>query len=181
MSNEIYKEINKEEYPQEVIERVMEFVGFAKKYINEDMSVCDIGAGNGFIAYQFDADMYDYYPAMENVRFVDLLSESTFNDKKYDAVILSHTLEHFEDGIKTLKNVSKFIEDGGIVAVAVPNAEYENNAHKPRDESVGHLSAYNRFSLEGTLNSSGFQMVEMVVRNFSSGHYELWAVAQWKS
>jgi ubiquinone/menaquinone biosynthesis C-methylase UbiE len=52
-----------------------------------------------------------------NVEFDDLPLE----DKSFDVLIFSHVLEHMIQPAKTLARMARYLKDGGLVIIAVPN------------------------------------------------------------
>lgn len=48
-------------------------------------------------------------------------------NKKFDLIILSHVVEHFQDFNKELKEILKYLKDDGLVYIEVPNLDNKYN------------------------------------------------------
>jgi 2-polyprenyl-3-methyl-5-hydroxy-6-metoxy-1,4-benzoquinol methylase len=57
----------------------------------------------------------------DNVTFINTILQEYTTDKKYDLIIISHTLEHIENQIEALKKAKSLLSDNGYLYVIVPN------------------------------------------------------------
>ena len=105
----------------------------------------------------------------ENVEFHESYFEDFKIDKKFDCVIMHHVLEHIINPTSLLFKMKGFINEGGIIAISVPNANafsrqlavkmnilssvYELTDN---DKRHGHYRVYDWNMLEETLEYSGF-------------------------
>lgn len=194
MGNEVWEELNKEDYPEEVKERVMKFVTFIKQYGNPG-HFADLSCGNKFIANELVAthnldfhnldftivhsmSLYDYYPSEDGIKKIDLNNRGNVVARKYDTVYLSHVMEHLENPINSLQIIKdEFMARGGRIIFAVPNGEYENK-HRPFDKSIGHITNFNRFKMEDYLKSAGLRCRIVIANNEHEEYPELWAVGE---
>jgi len=74
-------------------------------------TVCDLSAG----FYQVENP--------DKVKIVRDYIENINSDQTYDAVVLSHTLEHFYRPVEVLSRIRKMLNDDGVVVISVPNIE----------------------------------------------------------
>jgi SAM-dependent methyltransferase len=98
--------------------------------------VCEIGCGDGSLlaglaargasVVGIEPDPAARKIAQGRVSVLDGTAEalpSSLSHCRFDAVILSHVLEHCTDPMLAMRNVSKLLRPGGIAIVAVPNNE----------------------------------------------------------
>lgn len=119
--------------------------------------------GHLFEAYIVEPQIInsDYYDA-NNINVVDMdvfaeLDEAVL-EQKYDLVIMSHSLEHFNsDKISVVfNNVYKLLSDGGIFFVEVPNADlckYDSDLER----MAPHLSFFSERSIHIFMENSSFK------------------------
>jgi SAM-dependent methyltransferase len=92
--------------------------------------VLDLGSRDGsFLASAypklvlFAADLFLPGEIEERIRFVQADASSLpFASRTFDAIILNHTLEHFERLKPALQEIGRVIRAGGAIYVAVPDA-----------------------------------------------------------
>ena len=79
----------------------------------ESYTVCDLSAGS----YSQEQN-----PKIKTIRgYIETLECS----EKYDAAILSHTLEHFYSPVEVLQKIGNLLIDDGVVIVSVPNIQQQ--------------------------------------------------------
>ncbi len=96
----------------------------------------DVGCGPGVNLKTFQEQGWDVYGidlsetavtiARERVGdriYYGTLDTAPFDDESFDVVVLNHSLEHMFSPIKTLEGVRRLLRPGGMVVIAVPNAE----------------------------------------------------------
>lgn len=103
---------------------------------NTKAEILDIGCANGGLLQCFDELGYknltgiDITPiCVENVKklgyqafFGGVFDLTALQEKKYDAVVLSHVLEHLYDLKQTVVNLKSLLKPGGIIYIEVPDA-----------------------------------------------------------
>lgn len=86
-----------------------------------------------------------------------------FDDRSFQAVTLSHVMEHLHDPIDALKEVHRILQTGGKIWIATPN--FRSPLHRAFGrawrglEPPRHLVIFNRRSLGQALRKAGFSEV----------------------
>lgn len=99
-----------------------------------------------------------------NVKELDLENLKNPFDFKFDVIIFSHVIEHFEKNeiINILSFIKKeFLFDGGKFLVAVPNAQSNTNAYWAYEDWT-HTTLFTSGSLYYVLRAAGFESVEFL-------------------
>lgn len=98
------------------------------------------------------------------VEVEDLTTFSLRESGSWDAAVMRHVLEHFEDPVAALKSASKLLRAGGRLYVAVPNMDsWHRNWSGWSGYEPYHLHFFGRTSLLRALKNASFQ-----VRRFGS-------------
>lgn len=86
-------------------------------------------------------------------------------ESSYDAITMSHTIEHLFDPIKTLKECLRILKPGGKLVITTPNIEGAAadlfGAHWRGWEPPRHLHLFSVASLESLLRGAGFEISEL--------------------
>ena len=134
--------------------------------------VLDVGAGSGWLLenlrdFGWQAEGLDFDPRVVahardkglNVHHGGLL-ERRFADSSFDAVTMSHNLEHVHDPVAWLAAARHLLRPGGRLAIATPNsASYLHRRfgeHWFPLEPPRHLYLFNRATLSQALRKAGF-------------------------
>lgn len=128
----------------------------------------EIGVGSG--SFLTDARMNGYtvmgcdlsVPICEHIRnsygFMmhnDSL-ETLEGEDRFDVIVMNHVLEHVQQPIEFMKDVSRLLTSGGIVHIAVPNiACWEAKFSGWTSFEPYHLSYFSPPTLERTISDSG--------------------------
>ncbi len=152
MGNEIFIELNKEEYPEVVKERVNKVINIVRPYTSG--VIADIGCGNCYVGESLGASyFFDYYAAKIpecNILHVNL--EALYidsKDKRFNTILLFHVLEHFNNVPEIIKFLYNYLCDGGKLIIAVPVGDYDNG-YEPYNTGIGHntkFTVYNAYDL----------------------------------
>ena len=105
-----------------------------------------------------------------NVHLGDVFSKK-YADNSFDAITLSHVIEHVHDPIGLIEECKRILKPSGIISMVTPNSEsfghsvYKNSwlhLDPPR-----HLHIFNPYVLESLLTKSGLQTVvnETLIRD----------------
>ena len=160
---------------------------FANKLIvssSKDKSkVLDLGIGLGIITYLL-SEYFENYSVIDADRGIiedykkkypkskANIIQSFFEDyecaEKYDLIIMNNILEHLSDPILVLKKYAQYLNDGGRIAIAVPNAESihrrlgiymgtlnDIKMFSEMDVALGHKRYYTVDTIKYDINKSG--------------------------
>lgn len=159
--------------------------GIFKKFMNQG-SVLELGPANGVmtdILYPFFSDytivdgadffvknLLERYP---NIKGYTSLFEEYVPKQKYDNIVLGHVLEHVEEPCRILKNCSSWLNEGGRILVAVPNANSihrqaavlmgllkKENQLNETDKKNGHRRVYNLNELKSDFENAGLKILK---------------------
>lgn len=79
-------------------------------------------------------------------------SQSVFEEKSFDTIILLDVLEHIAADIQLLQHLSHGLRSGGKLIVKVPALNW---LYSPMDQAIGHHRRYNKHSLIETFKQAG--------------------------
>src|SRR5262249_57724808 len=89
------------------------------------------------------------------------LAEQRFADGAFDAVTMSHSLEHVHEPLAWLAEAHRILRPGGALAIATPNSRSLLHrwfgAHWFSLDPPRHLHLFNRDALSRALRQAGFQ------------------------
>ena len=135
----------------------------------------DVGCGNGTFlrdmraagweVWGIDPDPQAVATARETGASVEqgLLTDETFPPESFDAVTLSHVIEHLPDPAATLSICRRLLKPGGVLWVATPNLDSQGHArfgeHWRGLEPPRHLVLFTARALTGLLDRLGFEVV----------------------
>jgi len=117
-------------------------------------NILDYGSGNGklkeLLSTTFNINEYDIgMPEDEN---------------SYDCLILSHVLEHIYNINEFIIKISNNINQGGLLYIEVPNAEFYNELNNitPLQEiNIEHINFFSKFSLNKLLSNFGYYTLSL--------------------
>jgi SAM-dependent methyltransferase len=137
----------------------------------------DVGAGSGWLVEHlcslgWEAEGLDFDAgAVQRARARGLkmhqggLPEQGFPEASFDAITMSHSIEHVHDPVAWLAEGRRLLRPGGRLAIATPNTcsvlhrrfrEHWFPLDPPR-----HLHLFNRFALESALRKAGFERMRL--------------------
>jgi 2-polyprenyl-3-methyl-5-hydroxy-6-metoxy-1,4-benzoquinol methylase len=150
--------------------------------------VLDIGCGNGefllemreagWAAQGLETDARAV--ALARARGLDVregaLEEGAYPARSFDAVTLSHVLEHLHDPVDTLRTSREILRDDGLLWIATPNLASPGHARYGRAwrglEPPRHLVLFAPSALVHALERAGFSLVSFLRPAGASWVYE---------
>jgi SAM-dependent methyltransferase len=133
----------------------------------------DVGAGNGWLVGHMTSLGWQAEGLDFDARAVDLartrgmtvhrggLLDQGFAQGSFDAVTMSHSIEHVHDPVNWLAEARRILRPGGRLAIATPNASSflhrRFRQHWFSLEPPRHLYLFNRAALASALRKSGFK------------------------
>lgn len=92
------------------------------------------------------------------------LSALAFADESFDAVVMSHVIEHVPSPIELLRECRRVLKDNGVVIALTPNAKSRGHRRYARHwrglEPPRHLQIFTEESLAGVARRAGFNVVK---------------------
>jgi SAM-dependent methyltransferase len=146
-------------------------------------SMLELGVGHGYSTRYFSRaferytvlegseEMIERFRARHDSSEVDIVQgffEDFDTDLRFDAIGMGFVLEHVDDPVLILRNFSCFLNPGGAIFIAVPNAEalhrrigfeagllHDLHALSERDIELGHQRYFSCGSLRQTVEEAG--------------------------
>ena len=153
-------------------ERRYEFV----KRMAENKSVLDFGCGAGGVLHRLNKVSSRVYGVEIERVMCDAINEEGIKcypsiDKaceeltdSIDIITMFHVLEHIEDPVSILKQLSSLLNDAGTIIIEVPNAEdallsvYDSSAFADFTYWSAHLYLYNNDTLKKLIDKAGMRI-----------------------
>lgn len=124
--------------------------------------ILDFGGGDGRLMKQFakngfSCSLVDYNQTPRSFvhRIACTLSEMP-PDKKFEAIVCSHVLEHVVDPVGEMRKLSKHLKPDGVFYIEVPLEIWKRAPL--HSEPVTHLNFFTRDSLNWAICAAGFQV-----------------------
>ena len=152
------------------VDRTDYIVDFIGKYnIHKDIDLLDIGCGRGGVLYYLDklygviGDGVNPYKEEsyidDSINVIGEYVTDLDDNKKYDIIIMSHSLEHIPNLYETLKKIKSILKDNGICYIEVPHFIYTlqklDYVFTPE-----HIHYFHKYSLIRLLEQSKFEIVK---------------------
>jgi SAM-dependent methyltransferase len=141
-------------------------------------SVLEIGVGKGALGYRL-AERYRYVGLeLDEQAFAAARSRLTrgtvvhgdldaLGPERFDLVVATEVLEHYEDDVGALRLWRERLVPGGSVLLSVPAFP---ERFGPWDVKAGHFRRYERDGLAATLRAAGFEPVAIRTYGFPLGN-----------
>jgi SAM-dependent methyltransferase len=137
-------------------------------------NLLDIGSGTGYFAdfmkrkgwkvrgIEISAKARDFSRAQFGLKVLDPAEIGQLEPSQFDCITLWHVLEHFQDPVKYMKDISRLLKPDGVCVVALPNSgSYDAEKYKeywaawdvPR-----HLWHFSPFTFRRFAENEGFEI-----------------------
>ena len=107
---------------------------------------------------------------------IEDMTKSTLPDASYDAVVCVEVIEHVEEDVVFVKNISKVLKKKGWAYFTTPNGDYIKN--EGPNKNPDHVRHYTKDQLQKLLETS-FSEVE-VHYAVKTGKFRLWGLKSFK-
>lgn len=131
----LYKELLKKEIPTWEDSMVL-LTKWFKKYTPNNVSVLDIGCGNGNWVIDELGEMFTKKTGLDVDRkntkkntsldkiYYGDINSTEFKNNEFDCAVSLWTLEHLADPKKSLREIGRILKQGGIFGFCTPNKNY---------------------------------------------------------
>ena len=176
-NNYIYAPDIIQKHPEEVIERITFATKFFEPYLQKGY-IADVSCGTKEVGAIVGAHFfYDYHLYDEEVQYIDLTKTGN-KVVKVNNIYFFHAIEHFHNVQLVLEILKdEFLNDGGRIFIACPNAKYDNN-YRPRDKELGHYSLITLDYIEELCFLTDMELIINAESNYYKGFEEILAVIQ---
>jgi SAM-dependent methyltransferase len=132
----------------------------------------DIGSGSGEFVYAAKLSGFDALGIEPHVGYSNY-SKKTFNidvrnwrfqnaefdEQSFDIITIHHVLEHLQNPLNSLIEISKWLKFEGLLIVDVP--DIETSMHSPINRfHYAHIYNFNHQTLRAILTKAGFELLE---------------------
>lgn len=139
--------------------------GLVSKYVVHGGEILDVGCGVGhflsivkshrgdlkLIAADIDQEclaITDQRVGLHGKLHINDVEDLFIDNKLYDCIVMSHSLEHMYAPVRVIKEMTKKIRPGGFLILAVPNPVrlpvIFSNIRRRRNVNLGHVVAWDR-------------------------------------
>ena len=109
-------------------------LNFFKKIAKKKQTILEIGSSNNYLVKILKKNGYKAYGS-------DFLTKTKIKNKKYDFILLNHTLEHIPNPKKYLIRIKNKIKDEGKIIIEVPDLnQYESDDTLLTAEHIHHFT-----------------------------------------
>lgn len=168
-----YRNIDKEFYTKSKLPRWIK-----SELPNKNLKILDYGCGfgqniislkeNGYLSvYGVDIENNAIKSCLDNnldVKKVDPVSMKNPYNFKFNAIILTHVIEHFpkDSIVSSLENIRlNFLEKDGYLLISVPNAQSNTDSYWAYEDWT-HSTIFTSGSIYYVLKSAGYQNIEFL-------------------
>ena len=150
----------------------------------------DVGCGSGYLLMDlqkngFDCLGIDFNPdairvAREHFGIpaeVSTVEDLATRNERFDLAILNHVLEHVEDPMGLLRNISQILSPNGILAIDLPNRNYCRLGYLQRKGALSwgdypphHVTFWSVAALSNALKLAGYSLLECRPRPYPEAY-----------
>lgn len=149
-------------------------IGEINKYKNGG-KILDVGAGMGeflFYANKNGWEVFGTEISLPQVKFAKdkfginvfhgVLEKANFPANYFDVVNICHVLEHMNDPVSTLTEISRILKDNGLLIVEVPNLNMLfRRSYKVSFDEAQHAYHFSQDTLQRLIIKAGFKIREL--------------------
>ena len=99
------------------------------------------------------------------------LEDVSFEKESFDVIAFSHLLEHIQDPMDFLEEVSQYLKPNGVLFIVVPNVESSTNKMLGFNHSTfqqpDHLYFFSKETLNNYLSKAGFSVEKMLSKEYT--------------
>ncbi|MBD3201962.1 MAG: methyltransferase domain-containing protein [Candidatus Lokiarchaeota archaeon] len=127
--------------------------------------ILDYGGGAGYMLLPFykenKCDVLDYidWKLPEHISYLGKDLNDLPENKKYDLILLLHTLEHVRNPVELLKNISTFLKDNGKIIIQVPLGSFLE--WKKLKEPLTHINFFSEQSIYNVVKLAGLNVIHI--------------------
>jgi SAM-dependent methyltransferase len=135
--------------------------------MNSDTSICEFGAGTGFLADIFSKN-YGLSPVCveldpqlcEHIKKKGYTAVRHLSElpNQFDAIYTSNVLEHIEDDIQALRDLYSKLKQGGRIGIYVPANPI---LFSQMDKAIGHFRRYRKRELIEKVELANFRIIQV--------------------
>jgi len=155
-----------------------------KKFLNQKTSILEVGCNEGsFLKIAQEAgyeilglepnDKLVEYAKNLNLPVVQGIIETFRPERRYDAIVLFNVLEHLKDPAGALQKMSSILSPAGYLVLEIPSID-SFLAKKQKENwemiTVEHFSYFSQKTITAFLNTYGFSVKQISVRQFDEWH-----------
>lgn len=151
--------------PEKWKHRAHRVYNLIKKYyifnLKDQPKILDYGGSAGYILIPFKNDFKCYvidYEKWDLPEGVYYLGKNLKNTKKFDIILLLHILEHVFNPKKLLEDLSKYLNENGVLIIQIP---LECFRLKYLNEPLTHISFFSEESLYNCVKFAGLNIIHL--------------------
>lgn len=166
---------NKLRKSHEVYKLVKKYFAFNSKHIPK---ILDFGGRHGYSLIPFVDTFKCYvldlakYQLPKGIHYIGNNLKNLNNDKKFDIVIMLHTLEHVHNPSEILDETFSHLNENGIVIIQVPLGCLRD--WKALYQPYYHINFFSEQSLYNCIRLSKLQVLHMKTEFVKVGSYKIW-------
>jgi SAM-dependent methyltransferase len=154
-----------------------------RKRFDKSKSILEIGFANGELLKMLKKDGFKYIygldpskacvDSLNNIGITAIQGTITNNsiNKKFDAIILSHVMEHILDISSAMNSIKNLLAGGGTIYIETPDLEqYKSNTVTPFNYfDIEHINHFGKYSLVNLVEQNGFRATDFGSKKWSIG------------
>ena len=161
---------------------VRQRINLIKTLLHKDISLLDIGCGEGVFLREVLADVREATGLEPTLFYVNyarehfnldvrqgLIEDVDFPDGAFSVITMFHVIEHVDDPVAALKKIGRWLQTGGHLVIEVPNIKSPTARYKGLDWEMiipEHRFQFYGESLRYVLDRAGFRLISVRTRDF---------------